>query len=102
MSLMTTSFVLRLPEATWKTRRIIDVGRRTRVTPAALRRAVIARDRHCTYQGCDRPTRWCDVHHKTHWADGGETCLHNLCLLCRFHHTLIHQEVDDLVGTRPI
>ncbi len=81
---------------------IIDVGRRTRVIPAALRRAVIARDRHCTYKGCDRPARWCDVHHKIHWADGGETCLDNLCLLCRFHHTLIHQQVDDLVGARSI
>ena len=36
---------------------IIDVGRRTRVIPSALRRAVIARDRHCTYKGCDRPAR---------------------------------------------
>ena len=81
---------------------IIDVGRRTRVIPTALRRAVIARDRHCTYKGCDRPARWCDVHHKIHWADGGETCLDNLCLLCRFHHTLMHQEVDELVGARSI
>jgi Domain of unknown function (DUF222) len=81
---------------------ILDVGRKTRVIPAGLRKAVIARDRHCTYKGCDRPARWCDVHHKIHWADGGETCLDNLCLLCRFHHTLIHQEVDDLVGARSI
>jgi hypothetical protein len=68
---------------------IIDVGSCTRVIPSALRRAVIARDRHCTYKECDRPARWCDVHHKIHWADGDETCLDNLCLLCRFHHTLI-------------
>jgi len=36
---------------------ILDVGRRTRVVPAAVRRAVIARDRHCVAPGCDRP-RW--------------------------------------------
>ena len=42
---------------------IIDVGRRTRVVPTALRRALIARDRHCTWHGCDRDPRWCDAHH---------------------------------------
>jgi hypothetical protein len=70
---------------------IIDVGRRTRVIPAALRRAIIARDRHCTWSGgCDRGPRWCDVHHLVHWTDGGETEPGNLTLLCRYHHTLTH------------
>jgi Domain of unknown function (DUF222) len=73
---------------------IIDVGRRTRVIPAALRRALIARDRHCTWNGCDRDPHWCDAHHIQHWADGGETCLINLRLLCRYHHTLIHRIED--------
>lgn len=71
---------------------VIDVGRRTRVIPAAVRRAVIARDRHCTWPaGCDRNPRWCDVHHIQHWADLGETEPSNLQLLCRYHHTRIHQ-----------
>ncbi|MGH8944552.1 MAG: DUF222 domain-containing protein [Acidimicrobiia bacterium] len=69
---------------------ILDVGRKTRVISPALRRAVVARDRHCVYPGCDRDATWCDVHHIVHWADGGETILANLCLLCRYHHTLIH------------
>ncbi len=71
---------------------IIDVGRKTRVAPAATRRAVIARDRHCIFPGCDRSPRWCDVHHLDHWADGGTTNLSNLCLLCRYHHTMVHQD----------
>lgn len=69
---------------------IIDVGRRTRVVPAALRRAIITRDRHCTWKGCDRPARWCDVHHKKAWALGGTTDPENCGLLCRFHHVLTH------------
>jgi hypothetical protein len=80
---------------------ILDVGRKTRVIPAGLRRAVIARDRHCTYKGCGRSARWCDVHHIVFWADGGETVLDNLCLLCRYHHTLIHREqAEDLDHSR--
>jgi hypothetical protein len=69
---------------------VLDVGRKTRVIPAALRRAVIARDRHCVVRGCKHPARWCDVHHLISWADGGETVITNLCLLCRYHHTQIH------------
>ena len=68
----------------------LDVGRRTSVISPALRRALIARDRHCRFPGCDRPATWCDGHHVDHWADGGETCLTNLVLLCRRHHRLVH------------
>lgn len=71
---------------------ILDVGRKTRIIPAGLRRAVIARDRHCQAPGCRRGATWCDVHHKIHWADGGETKADNLTLLCRYHHTLQHRE----------
>ena len=69
----------------------LDVGRRTSVVPAAMRRAVIVRDRHCRFPGCDRPHTWCDAHHVLHWADGGSTALPNLLLLCRRHHRLIHR-----------
>ena len=69
----------------------LDVGRRTPIISPALRRAVIARDRCCRFPGCDRPAVWCDVHHVEHWADGGETCLGNLILLCRRHHRLVHR-----------
>jgi hypothetical protein len=69
---------------------VLDIGRKTRVIPAGLRRAVIARDRHCVAPGCRRSARWCDVHHLVSWADGGETVIDNVCLLCRYHHTLVH------------
>ncbi|HEY6628804.1 MAG TPA: DUF222 domain-containing protein, partial [Acidimicrobiia bacterium] len=69
---------------------VLDVGRRTRIIPAGLRRAVVARDRHCVESGCRHSARWCDVHHLVSWADGGETVIDNLCLLCRYHHTQLH------------
>jgi hypothetical protein len=68
----------------------LDVGRRTPVVPASIRRAVVVRDRHCRFPGCDRPAPWSDAHHVVHWADGGETKLSNLVLLCRRHHRMIH------------
>jgi len=69
----------------------LDVGRTKRLVTPAIRLAVIARDLHCVFPNCHHPDRWCDVHHLTHWADGGETEIDNLVLLCRHHHTLIHQ-----------
>lgn len=68
----------------------LDVGQRTSVVPAAMRRAVIVRDRHCRFPGCDRPQAWCDAHHVVHWADGGPTAVQNLLLLCRRHHRMVH------------
>ena len=69
----------------------LDVGRRTKVVPSALRRAVTVRDRGCAFPGCERPSGWSDAHHVRHWADGGETSLDNLVLLCRPHHRAIHR-----------
>ena len=69
----------------------VDIGRASRVVPASMRRALVARDRHCTHPTCDRLARWCDAHHVRHWADGGPTSLSNLRLLCRYHHALEHR-----------
>jgi hypothetical protein len=72
-------------------RQPLDVGRRTPTIPAALRRAVIARDQVCQEPGCDRPWEWCDVHHIVHWSRGGETKLSNLELRCHIHHRDQHE-----------
>ena len=69
---------------------VLDVGRRTRTIPPAIRRALAARDRHCRFPGCT--ARHADAHHVQHWADGGDTRLDNLLLLCRRHHRLLHEE----------
>ena len=69
----------------------LEVGRRTPVVSPGLRRAVVVRDGTCRFPGCGRPRSWCDAHHAVHWADGGETNLSNLVLLCRPHHRMVHQ-----------
>jgi hypothetical protein len=81
----------------------LDVGRATRTWPAAIRRAIEARDQGCAMPGCDRPAAWCDVHHRKHWAEGGRTCADNGVLLCERHHTLVHQDGwhIELVGGLP-
>jgi hypothetical protein len=69
----------------------LDVGRSTRSVSPAIAKAVIARDRHCRYEGCTAPVWACDVHHRRPWALGGLTALFNLGLLCWFHHELVHR-----------
>ncbi len=68
----------------------LNIGRRTRSIPPALRRALAARDGGCRFPGCDR-RHFTEGHHIVHWANGGETSLRNLITLCRHHHRLIHE-----------
>ncbi len=68
----------------------LDVGRKTRTIPPAIRRALQSRDRGCRFPGCTFK-RYVDGHHVKHWADGGETKLTNLVTVCRFHHRLVHE-----------
>jgi hypothetical protein len=70
---------------------ILDIGRAQRLVTAAIWLALVLRDRHCAFPGCNRLPIACDAHHIVHWADGGPTSLDNLVLLCRRHHTLTHQ-----------
>jgi hypothetical protein len=70
---------------------VLDVGRKTRTIPSAIRRALEQRDGNCTWKGCTAPVSWSDAHHIIHWADGGDTAVYNLVLLCRRHHTATHE-----------
>lgn len=77
----------------------LSIGRKSRVIPPAMRRALKARDRQCRFPGCTH-RYFMDGHHIKHWADGGETGLDNLVQLCRHHHRLVHEggfacETDD-------
>ena len=73
----------------------LSVGRRTRSIPPAVRRALASRDRGCRFPGCPATHRL-HGHHVKHWAEGGETSLDNLILLCPTHHRLVHEGAFDV------
>jgi len=80
----------------------LDVGRKTRAIPPAMRRALVARDGGCQFPGCTQ-RRFVDGHHIEHWADGGETSLRNLtmmCRLCRARHKR-HYAAYGIMPRRP-
>ena len=70
----------------------LDVGRTYRSVPSWIRAALLVRDQHCAFPGCDRPPHWCQAHHIQHWADDGPTALSNLVLLCPHHHNAVHHD----------
>ncbi|MBO1766190.1 HNH endonuclease signature motif containing protein [Allobranchiibius sp. GilTou38] len=72
---------------------LLDVGRAKRLFTGGLRTAIIHRDQHCTFPGCDRPPDWCDAHHVRPWWAGGQTTLTNAALLCARHHTIVHRDL---------
>ena len=67
----------------------LNIGRRARSIPPAIRRALMLRDRGCAFPGCTH-TRFLHAHHITHWLHGGATSLDNLAMLRTFHHHLVH------------
>ncbi|HEY9289314.1 MAG TPA: DUF222 domain-containing protein [Candidatus Dormibacteraeota bacterium] len=69
-----------------------EITHAARTIPPARRRALVARDHHCVFPGCDRPASWCQGHHLKFWGHGGPTKLDNLALLCAAHHRKVHEE----------
>jgi len=70
---------------------IVEIAAATRTIPAALWSALVIRDRHCRFPGCDRPPTWCEGHHVQWVSHHGPTRLDNLVLACRRHHRWLHQ-----------
>jgi Domain of unknown function (DUF222) len=68
---------------------LLDYGRCTYRPPANLRDFVIARDQQCTFPGCTRKARRCDLDHGVAWPGGGTNAC-NLAPLCRRHHRAKH------------
>ncbi|MBO3101484.1 HNH endonuclease signature motif containing protein [Cellulomonas fengjieae] len=70
----------------------LDVGRTKRLFSTAQRRAVVARDGQCVWNGCEQHASRCEVHHVRWWGrDAGPTSVANAALLCRFHHSEVHR-----------
>ena len=70
---------------------ILDIGRKSRIIPPAMSRALAIRDGGCCqFPGCCE-SRYTEGHHIKHWADGGDTKLDNLVALCKYHHRELHK-----------
>lgn len=70
----------------------LDVGRTRRLHTPAQRKAVIARDQQCVWNGCETPAPRCEVHHIRWWnRDNGPTDVEHAALVCRHHHGEIHR-----------
>jgi Domain of unknown function (DUF222) len=65
---------------------ILDVGRAKRLFTRGQRLAMAARDRGCTWPGCEAPPGWCEAAHRNPWHAGGKTRLDDGILLCPYHH----------------
>src|SRR5690606_41832872 len=75
----------------------LDLGRSVRLSSPAQRRAVIARDQGCFWDGCSIPSRYCEVHHLDWWdEDAGHTDITRGVLACTFHHGLLHAQKLDV------
>ncbi|WP_323100204.1 HNH endonuclease signature motif containing protein, partial [Intrasporangium sp. YIM S08009] len=70
-----------------------------RVVPHRTRVLVLDRDRGCRFPGCPTSSAdYLEVHHLTHWRDGGLTDLDNLACLCTFHHDSHHRGEYAITG----
>ncbi len=90
--------------AVYDHRKVLGIGRRSRLIPAWLRHQLWYRDGGCQFPGC--PFKgWLHAHHITHWADGGPTDLDNLILLCGYHHRFLHEhgwEIENDPHGKPV
>ncbi|MBW3602897.1 MAG: HNH endonuclease [Actinobacteria bacterium] len=71
--------------------RPVAIGDHTVPVRDLHRRALAAVDGGCRFPGCAAPVAFTDAHHVTHREHRGPTGTDNLVLLCRRHHTLVHQ-----------
>ena len=68
------------------TQRIGAYSTRQRCFTEQQRLALTARDKGCTFPGCDRPPGWCQTHHVLEYRNGGPTTVDNGVLPCGHHH----------------
>jgi hypothetical protein len=69
---------------------ILNVGRTQRLFTPAQRKILIARDKGCSFPHCRTHALATEAHHIIPWTEGGPTNVSSGCLLCAYHHHLIH------------
>ena len=75
----------------------LQLGKTARYASPGQWKALVVRDKHCTFPGCTVPPQWCDAHHIIWWCRDGDTDIEVLALLCGQHHTFVH--LHDLTAT---
>jgi hypothetical protein len=70
---------------------ILDLGMGHRLYDRHQRIALAVRDAGCVFPSCERPPKLCEAHHIVSRSRGGPTDINNGCLLCPYHHHLIHR-----------
>jgi hypothetical protein len=75
-----------LPVVLDDAREILAYGRGRRLASPGQRKALMARDRGCTFPDCTRPAAISEIHHTTEWAHGGQTNLSTMAVTCGYHN----------------
>ncbi len=85
-----------------KTKAITAYSDQQRLFTEQQRLAMFARDKGCSYPGCDAPLAWTQAHHVTDYAITRRTCVDDGTLVCTANHALFEQMgwqsimIDDL------
>lgn len=74
-----------------------NIGQDKRIVPQRLRRLIEHRNHGCQTPGCHR-THHLEIHHITHWENGGKTTTDNLIALCTTHHRAHHNGLLTITG----
>jgi hypothetical protein len=69
---------------------VLNEGRLKRTVTDKQRLSLASRDLGCAVPDCGIPPSWCHAHHIEFFRNGGTTDLDNLVLLCRRHHSQVH------------
>jgi hypothetical protein len=74
-----------------KSKKILAYSDQQRLFTEQQRLAMYARDKGCSYPGCDVPLSWTQAHHVTDYAITKRTCVDDGTLVCTANHALFEQ-----------
>jgi hypothetical protein len=65
---------------------VLHHGRAKRLATAGQRRALFARDRGCSFPGCDKSPSQSQIHHAPEWTKNGQTNVDTMTVTCGYHN----------------